>query len=58
MKNEQTPRSRWIVSIDARDVVGVAGAAMILGGGWLIHPGVAVAAAGAGLLALAWRLSR
>lgn len=58
MKNEHATGSRWIVSIDTRDVIGISGAALIVVGGWLIHPGVAVAVAGAEMLAFAWRLSR
>lgn len=48
----------WIVRVDARDVIGAAGAVLMVSGAALVHPGLAVALAGVALFGAAWKLSR
>ncbi len=49
---------RFRLAVDARDVLGGAGLVLVILGLATVHWGVAVAAAGAGLFALALRLAR
>jgi hypothetical protein len=55
---EPAPPRDYHVRIDLRDIIGVGGGLLTLAGAASIHWGLALAVAGAGLFALAWRLSR
>jgi hypothetical protein len=58
-EQESMPRrSRYHVTIDTRDVMGIVGAAVVLIGSASINYGLASIVAGVALCALAYRLSR
>ena len=44
-------------TVEWSDTLAGLGALLTVGGAYAIHPGLALAAVGAGLLGLAWRLS-
>jgi hypothetical protein len=54
----QPQAKNWHIRIDVRDLAGGAGLLLGLVGAATIHWGLAVAVAGAGLFAFAFRLSR
>ncbi len=59
--NDQTEpaASGWHVRIDLRDVLAGVGVVVTAGGAWFIHPGLAVMAAGLGIIGLAvWLVRR
>jgi len=56
--NPSGGESRYQLRIDTRDILGVAGAALILGGAAWYHPAAAVIVMGAALCGLAVRLHR
>lgn len=58
MSTEQKPETRGRWDVDLRDIMAVAGVALAVAGAWMIHPGLAVAAAGLGLAAGAWYLAK
>jgi hypothetical protein len=58
MTDAPPPPRDFHLRIDLRDILGVAGALLALVGAAAIHWGLAAAVAGAGLFAVAYRLSR